>query len=360
MNRELLGLVALAVAVLPWAVAGAQSYVVEGSDPLIVAPPVAQEAPVVYVRSGDDPWQPAEFRAEDGRIMLSLDPAILHAGRALLLVNPSPGVDINDTAAPTLTALAVDGVARKVDPRVDLGAVGRAPEKLALEVEDAGNELDAGSVRVQVDGQRLLGGLYVAAPRPRALVIAAQLRPMETGTHTVRYQVQDTSPQANVLSGEVTFAYHDLTNLVLAAHGTRLTCDSCFPGYDSLPVLQDGVTKTAPATLPPETTWASAETPEPHWVQVDFGQPRTISQVKLFWANYVHQFHSSRHVQVEIPQGDGWRAVYVSPPEGEPDTWVTTASFAPIEVSRFRVWQPAGQGSPKRPNLMWLVEIEAR
>jgi len=61
-----------------------------------------------------------------------------------------------------------------------------------------------------------------------------------------------------------------------------------------------------------------------------------------------------------LPEGEGWRAVYASPAAGEKPKPATTARFAPLTTTAFRVFVPKGEGSSERPNLMWVGEIKAR
>lgn len=341
--------------------AGAQSYCVHLSCRATIAlpsGPVAQ--PIVYIRHAGVAWHPADFQLEDGRIVITLDPAKLGGGRALLLINPPEDMDIHDARPPRLLQLQVDG--ETLDPRaeVSLGASSKWPRRVDLTVADSANALDLRSVRVSLDGDRISDGIRVSASGPRSLKVRAKLPKVDYGDHVIRYSIADASPQANRLLGEISFGRYDMTNFVLAAHGTELLADSHFIGYDSLACLQDGDVKLPGHTLPGSISWASAETNSPHWVEVQFGRRRTIKEVTIYWANYTHELHTSKAIEIQIPEGDGWNAVYESLPEGEKESVCTTAEFAPVTVTGFRVYQPAGAGSPSRPDLMWLAEIEAR
>jgi hypothetical protein len=136
--------------------------------------------------------------------------------------------------------------------------------------------------------------------------------------------------------------------------------DSSFPGYESLTPINDGSTTLSGTSCGNDVTWASTETPADHWVEVTLPKPTPIKEVSIYWAAYTDVVHSPKAFQVQIPEGDGWKAVYASPAEGEKESRVTTARFAPVTVSKFRVFMPAGKGSATRPNLLWVTEVKAR
>lgn len=341
--------------------ASAQCYQVRVTCAAVLTLPAPTEAaPVVFIRDARTTWRTAEFTPQDGRVVIALDPASFAGGRARLLINPPPGVDIHDDAPPRLTLLQVDGLARAPEADLALGPVARPVRRLVLAAEDRENALDPASLRLTLNGRPLTARLRVQPAGPRALWVRVNLPATGYGEHVIRYSLADASPQANRLEGCISFGHYDMTNLVLAAHGTTLTADSHFVNYPSLDCLQDGEAPPPGTSLPNDISWASAETNSPHWVAVDFGRPRQISEVVVHWANYAHQLNTSRTFEVQVPDNGGWRALYRSPEEGEPEALFTRVEFEPVTVRRFRVWQPAGGGSEGRPNLMWLTEIEAR
>jgi len=66
-------------------------------------------------------------------------------------------------------------------------------------------------------------------------------------------------------------------NLALMSHGTRAVADSIFKGgaYPPNSAIDAVVTRGQ------GSRWLSARSPEPHWLVVDFGRPRTFSKVRL-------------------------------------------------------------------------------
>ncbi len=355
---SLVAVVAVAALAAP---AAAQAYRVQFSSPVTVALPVpAVVKPVVQVRAADGCWRPADCRLEQGRLVISLDPARLGGSRAMLLVNPPADMDIADARAPRLTAARVGRDYHTARSEIFLGVASDWPRRIVLSIADAENALDPRSLSLSLDGAPLTRRVRLRNLSPRAVTVRARLPKSDYGDHVLRYAIADASPQGNTLEGTIRFARFDMTNYVLAAHGTKLSADSYFSSYPSLACLQDGDVKLPGNTLPNDISWASEETGTPHWVQVDFDRPRSLHEVVVYWANYSHEPHTARVFEVQVPAPGGWQTLYRSPEGGEKPAACTTAGFAPRTVTRFRVFQPAGAGSPSRPNLMWLAEIEAR
>lgn len=339
--------------------ASAQLYRVQASCPATVSVPIAGDNGTVYLRNDSAPWTPIDFTPAEGRVVIALDPSLMPNGRAMILVNPPPGMDINDAEAPDLLALRVDSAWLEPATGTFLGASKTSPRRIVFIARDADNALACGSVKVSLNG-RELPRTRVEPQADGSLWVRAKLPAVDYGSHEVRYSVTDNSPQRNRLEGIVKFARQDLDNFALAAHGTTMTVDSSFSGYESTAPLQDGNTTLPGDTLPGTITWASAETDTPHWVEIDLGRERTIREVTVYWANYTDRINTSRTVEVQVPKGDGWRSIYKSPSNGEEPAQVTTFAFDPVTTQRLRIWQPAGGGGIHRPNLMWLAEVEVR
>lgn len=350
----------IALCVVSASLALADAYRVELSCPATVTLPSDSGAvPTVYLRDSSARWAPADFELQEGRLVIPLDPAKLGGGHAMILVDPPRDLNIRDTVAPRLLGLWLDGRALGTEARAYAGVASTAPERLVMVVEDRQNRLDEESLSLSVNGYRV-DRVRVIRQGPRRLWIRAYLPRLDYGDHTLAYSIADVSPQRNRVEGAIRFARYDLNNYVLAAHGTTLTPDSYFPSYPSHACLQDGNKDLPGNTLPNDISWASEETATPHWVEIDFGQVREVKELTVYWANYSDRLNTSKTVEVQVPEGEGWRAVYRSPESGETPGQCTTLSFKPVSVRKLRLWQPAGAGGVHRPNLMWLAEIEAR
>ena len=76
--------------------------------------------------------------------------------------------------------------------------------------------------------------------------------------------------------------------------------DSSYDGYNAAP-LTDGETDVRRISRMKYNAgnWASAETPEPHWIELDFQKPASISAVYLYWGFYRNRFVPSRRVELQ-------------------------------------------------------------
>jgi hypothetical protein len=106
-----------------------------------------------------------------------------------------------------------------------------------------------------------------------------------------------------------------------------------------------------------EGNWASAETPEPHWIELQFDRPVRVAAVYVYWGFDRTRFTPSRQVELQVANGkDGWRTVSTVAPGENFDR--TSFDFAPLQSTRLRVYQPAQQGPPNRSFIMWVREVK--
>ena len=138
----------------------------------------------------------------------------------------------------------------------------------------------------------------------------------------------------------------------------RVLVDSSFDGYNTRP-LTDGETdvRRIGEMRYNEGNWASAETPEPHWIELQFDQPVRLSTVYVFWGFDRNRFLPARRVELQTPDGGGWRTVSTVEPRENFDR--TSFEFAPVTSQSLRVLQPAQQGPQNRSFIMWVRELKA-
>lgn len=343
------------------AAAAADLYAASFTGPVLLQLPGCGEAkPQVFIRAGAGRWQPADVESQDGRLLFRLDPAKLGASEVMLLVNPPAGLVLDDFQGPHLTGLKVDGKACKLAPVMDLGAMGTPPRRIMAGFADTQNALQRQGWQARLDGVAWPSPMAASVSDPRQVTLTLNLPPLEYGAHEIALSAADASPQRNVGRYLVRLNYVEKGNVALAALGATVKVDSSFPGYESLVCINDGLTALSGTSCGNDVTWASLEVPADHWVEVTLPKPTPIKEVTVYWAAYTDVAHTATQFQVQIPDGEGWRAVYSSPAEGEKPGRVTTARFAPETVSKFRVFMPAGKGSATRPNLLWVAEIKAR
>lgn len=134
--------------------------------------------------------------------------------------------------------------------------------------------------------------------------------------------------------------------------------DSSFDGYDARP-LTDGETDVRRIARQRynEGNWASAETQEPHWIELSFAEPTRIAAVYVYWGFDKNRFVPSRRVELQaMDEEGGWRAVSTIEPTNDHDRMAF--DFPSLISRRLRILQPAQQGPPNRPFVMWVREVK--
>lgn len=136
--------------------------------------------------------------------------------------------------------------------------------------------------------------------------------------------------------------------------------DSSFSGYNAEP-LTDGIidTKRIAAMRYNRGNWASAELPEPHWIELEFAAPVRLATVYLYWGFDRSRYMASNKVELltAVEGSERWRSVATIEPGEDYDR--TAFTFEPFETKRIRIMQPAQMGPRNRPFVMWMREIVA-
>jgi serine/threonine protein kinase len=143
----------------------------------------------------------------------------------------------------------------------------------------------------------------------------------------------------------------------------RVLVDSSFDGYNAAP-LTDGETdvRRIAGMRYNAGNWVSAETPDAHWIELDFGAKTSVAAVYLYWGFDRNRFMPSRLVTLETladNSGDGsdrWKTISTLEPGSDYDR--TAFEFAPVSTTRLRILQPTRQGPTSRPFVMWLREVK--
>jgi hypothetical protein len=134
--------------------------------------------------------------------------------------------------------------------------------------------------------------------------------------------------------------------------------DSSYDGYSASP-LTDGETDVRRISRMKYNAgnWASAETPEPHWIELEFAQLRRLAAVYVYWGFDRNRFVPSRRIELQSPDENGaWRTL--STLEAGDDHDRAAFEFAPVRTKRIRLFQPAQQGPSNRPFVMWVREVK--
>src|SRR6201999_887800 len=80
--------------------------------------------------------------------------------------------------------------------------------------------------------------------------------------------------------------------------------DSSFDGYNARP-LTDGVTdvREIAAKRYNQGNWVSAESPEPHWIELEFQKPERVTAVYVYWGFDKDRYMPSRSVELQVAEG---------------------------------------------------------
>ena len=111
--------------------------------------------------------------------------------------------------------------------------------------------------------------------------------------------------------------------------------------------------------------WASADekvtgdTPyqNDHWITVDFGSTKNVSEIAIYWAFDNGIYYSSSQIVIEKWENGEWVEVHVESDIAQNSPKITI-NFDSIAVQKLRIRQPAGMGAQFRKGIMWVAEIE--
>lgn len=144
-------------------------------------------------------------------------------------------------------------------------------------------------------------------------------------------------------------------NWALEANGGEASADSTFGGYRLSPI-NDGLQSLIGSDYTRRAT-ATAETSQPHWVQVTFPNPRPVSKVVIYWAAEGGQIYTSTNFQIQLQVEDEWQTV-AEASEMEPE-YFSEFTFETQSATAVRVYQKPRGGSQARLNILWVSEVEA-
>ena len=138
-----------------------------------------------------------------------------------------------------------------------------------------------------------------------------------------------------------------------------LRVDSSYDSYSTKP-LSDGVTdvRQIGAMRYNLGNWVSAESPEAHWVELEFKRPTRVTAVYVYWGFDRGRYMPSRRIELQATDGQGgWRTI--STLESGENFDRAAFDLEPFSAERIRIAQPAQAGPTNRPFVMWLREVQA-
>ncbi len=254
----------------------------------------------------------------------------------------------NDNTAPASTALAIsnttlDPVRQNVTLRWaapgDDGATGTA-NRYDLRYSTSLITSDASfNAATQVAGE----------PTPRAAgnvdsMIVTNLDPNQV--YYFALKTGDEVPNWSTLSNTV--------NSENRAVGRTATVSGTYAGYSAAP-LTDGV--IAPRSS--AATWASDQSTQPHWVEIDFGATRPVNGVRIYWAwnSARSAWMVSQQYTIQRWNGSAYVDVVTVNNPTATDSFSVTV-FPTVNAQRMRIYQPANMGPVLYQTIMWQTEIK--
>lgn len=358
---------ALAAAAVAWATAGVaqeqwqrpQSYQVQSVGPVQVTLGVPQRVERVSI-GHPGRWRELRDVWRDGVLTLHLSAADLGSGRALVVLDAPDWLDLDDTEAPEVVRLTVDGVTYAGE-QISLGWRERSPGQVVMEVRDKRNPLDTASVQARCGGRIILPGtegftFTRTDPRHGVLELkTSQMVAAEPGEEVAwTLVVDDLSLDPGRTARHLTWA---LSPSITLEDGTVVTVDSSSreEGWRDWSVIFDGSHMSEEETTTSRRTWLSQEHGGEHWIRFDFPQPRTVRGIVLWWA-YYQGWRTS--VAYEVQTWDGERWVTQAQARAQSETGRSRHVFRPVTTTALRVLQPPHCGHPGRRDYMWLSEVE--
>lgn len=335
------------------------SYVVQSTGPVSLTIPVQAATKAAWVRAAGGNWQPLAAKVRDGAVELRLEAEHLHSGATILVLDPPPWLNLDDSEPPGVLRFEVDGQEMQGPAEVSLGWVEEAPKQILLEVEDALNPLDLGSICVTFGGQVYRPGetgvRFAAEGQKRGAVkvnVRALLRATETEAGSMTLTIDDYALDYERLVRSVSWQIVPSTEL---DDGTILSVESVTDasGWQDWSVVSDAEVMEQGDPTTAGVTWLSQQHPREHWIKWKFPEPRKVNGVDLWWA-YYQCYRTSVAYQVQTWDGERW--VTQVAVKGQAETQHSSHQFDAVETTAVRVFQPPMSGHPGRADYMWLAE----
>lgn len=204
-------------------------------------------------------------------------------------------------------------------------------------------------------GKWVVIGLIALSLLSGVLIFLRFTREAERRAQRARTPQVVTAPQMGAPPGSPT----PLAPAALVEIGAaRVAVDSSYDSYTAKP-LNDGIidVKRISGMRYNAGNWASAETHEAHWIELQLQQPARVAAVYIYWGYDRNRFVASRRVELQTPtERNEWQTISTIEPGSDYDR--TAFEFAPVTTDRVRIFQPAQQGPRGRPFVMWVREVK--
>ncbi len=358
--------VSLALSVL--AASGARSapavqvYRLQTMGSLTISLPVEAELSRVMYRNAAGAWTVVPGCIKNGLLQMDIDLADIKNGRTILVLGVSKRVNLDDQEPPAVVRFEVDGASYGAVSSVAMGGVEKAPQKLVIEVKDELNWLRIKTLCVSVNGKSFElshPGLSFERLSPKSGIITVDLKQLMAAVrrqNNVSVRIDDYAIDEDALACTLSFRYEGPHTL---ADGTVASVDSITSssGWAEWWVIFDGLKMDASGGTTAGKTWLSEGNAMPHWVRVEFPEPRQVSEVAIWWA-YYGGFRSS--VAYDIQTWDGEKWVTQVAVKDQKATQLSRHTFEPVTTKAVRLWQPAMAGNPIEAQYTWISELEVK
>lgn len=337
-----------------------QLYRIQTMGSLQISLPVEADTSEVMYRDARGEWRVLDGCIQDGVLRFDLDLADIRNGRTMLLLDAPRWVNLDDQQPPEVIRFEIDGISYGPVSSVAMGGVDVPPERLLIEAKDKDNWLRTSSLRVNVGGKPYGAshpGITLQRISSKHAIITADLKQLMKSIgrqNSVMVCLDDYAVDDEALCCTLSFRYeppHELDN------GWKVAIDSVTgsSGWAEWWVMFDGFKMDASGGTTAGFTWLSEGNAQPHWVRIEFPEPREVSQVDIWWA-YYQGFRASTAYKIQTWEAGKW--VTQLDIKNQKSGQVSKHAFKPVTTKAVRIWQPAMAGHPIEPQYTWISEIE--
>lgn len=186
----------------------------------LLAQYVAAAPASVYVKGANGKWTKLSATQASGALTMKLGSEQIANGKTSIVVNKPAWMVLDDTEAPKLAWVKVNGADVKPGPNGALGSIA-LPATLSVGIKDNVNPLDPQSVRVLIDDQTVLKpDVSKLGPPKISGSFSVSLAGLPAGHYDATLQVTDASPQRNLLAVKLSFS---LEGIAVAADKQTVT-----------------------------------------------------------------------------------------------------------------------------------------
>jgi hypothetical protein len=161
--------------------------------------PASEGIEQVEYLAPEDALLPVPLDAADGGVSFTLTPTMMPEGKAILVINRPPGLDLSDREPPEITGVAVDGHAAAPASTMLLPF---EPSELSISLADVSG-IDYSALDISANGERVARGALSLdrAARGKEWTIT-YTRPEDMPLRSLRIAAED----ASLLRNQVTFS----------------------------------------------------------------------------------------------------------------------------------------------------------